>query len=428
MKYLVVVASLCMLAACSKHDTNEPTADETSNHDHLQSCNFGMTTFNLSKRAPINDPFANRGKPPKGSHGGGNGGGGTTDPDPTDPVPPPPTTTDPVPPPPTTTDPVQPPPTPTNPGVILLDFDGHQVTNTGWNAYGSVINCVPANLSGDAVNKIIARVTNDYAPFNIVVTTDEAVYNATDIYKRMRVVLTESYEWYGTAGGVAFVSSFTAGNNTPCFVFTSLLNYSEKKIAEAASHEAGHTLGLYHQAVYSGTTMTGQYNYGTGSGETGWAPIMGCGYNQNLTTWHNGPTNNGYNAYQDEVAKISGIVGIRTDDYSNSTSGAGTLSGSLTGFINSNSDVDFFSINIATTKSISAIPANIAAGNIGANLDLVLRVYNSQGTLVTTVNDPGVLGAATTLGAGQYFVSVSTTSNQYASNYGMLDRYTIGLY
>ena len=425
MKYLVAVASLCMLAACSKHATNEPTVVDEANHqDHIQACKFGMTSFNLSKRAPLLDPSANRGKPPKGGNGNGNGGGGTsggggtTD---TTVVTPPPTTTDP------TTPPPPPPPTPTNAGVVLLDFDGHLVTGTAWNSGGTSINCTPANISGDAVTKIIERVSNDYAPFNVVVTTDETVYNAADPFKRMRVVLTESYEWFGTAGGVAMVGTFTSGNNTPCFVFTSLLNYSEKKIAEAASHEAGHTFGLFHQGVYSGTTLTGQYNYGTGSGETGWAPIMGCGYNQNLTTWHNGPTSQGYNVYQDEVAKISAIVGTRADEYSNSTSGAATLSSSATGFMNSNSDVDFFVVNTTTTRTISVVPANVGPSNSGANLDLVLKIYSAQGQLLTTVNDPSVLSAATTLNPGQYYISVSTASNQYATTYGMLDRYAIGL-
>jgi hypothetical protein len=425
MKYLVAVASLCMLAACSKHATNEPTVvEDEANHIHLdgvQSCKFGITSFNLSKRAPLTDPTANKGKPPKGSHGGGNsGGGGTTDPGTTDPP-----TTDPG----TgggTTPPPPPPPT-SYTGVILLDFDGAQVSGTGWNSTMSTINCTPSNLSGEAVQKIIDRVTNDYAPFNVLVTTDEAVYSATDPYKRMRVILTEYYEWFGTAGGVAFVGSFTFGNNTPCFVFTSLLSYNEKKIAEATSHEAGHTFGLYHQAVYNGTTLVGNYNYGTGSGETGWAPIMGCGYNQNLTTWHNGPSSSGYNAYQDEVSMIAGVVGLRGDDHSNSTSSATALVSLATGFINSSSDVDFFSVSTSTTKTISVIPANVGTGNSGANLDLVLRIYNAQGALITTINDPSILSASTTLGAGQYYISVSTSGNQYASTYGMLDRYAIGL-
>ena len=422
MKFLVGVVSLCMLAACSKHASNESSVNETTNQDgKIESCNFGLTTFNLSKRAPLTDPWANKGKPRGNGNGGGNSGGGTGTTDPGTGTTDPGTTTPPPPPPP-------PPPAPGS-GVILLDFDGHVVTGTYWNSYyGSTINCAPANMSGDDVNKIVARVSGDYAPFNIIVTTDESVYNAADAYKRMRVVITESHEWYGTAGGVAFLNTFAAGNNTPCFVFSSLLNYKEKNIAEAAAHEAGHTFGLSHQAVWSGTTLTGSYSYGTGSGEIGWAPLMGAGYYQNTTTWHNGPTASAYNAYQDDVSIIAGAVGTKADDYSNSITGAASLTSSLSGLISTNSDVDFFAINIASSKTLAAVPANIGPGNIGANLDLVMNVYNSFGQLVTTVNDPNLLNASTTLSAGQYYVSVSTTSNQYASNYGMLDRYSISLY
>src|SRR5690349_7548664 len=100
--------------------------------------------------------MANKGKPPKGSNGNGSGsgsGGTTTPTDPTSPPPPPTTSGD--------------------AGVILLDFDGYTVSGTLWNVAGNTINCTPANLTSDAVTKIISRVQNDYAPFNIIVTTDE---------------------------------------------------------------------------------------------------------------------------------------------------------------------------------------------------------------------------------------------------------------
>src|SRR5689334_8965044 len=151
--------------------------------------------------------------------------------------------------------------------VIFLDFDGQTVTNTSWNYNGPIV-CGASGFNSSQITEIFNRVSEDYRPFNINVTTDSTKYWAAPAARRMRVILTVSYEWYGSAGGVSFVGSFTWGDNTPCFVFTSLLNYNVKYCAEAAAHEAGHTLGLYHQSKYDANCVKlSEYNSGQGSGE-----------------------------------------------------------------------------------------------------------------------------------------------------------------
>lgn len=349
----------------------------------------------MTKRPTINSEVS-KGKPGSGSGGTTSGGtGGTT--------------------------------TTTSANVILLDFNGQYVANTMWNVSGP-FTCAPANLTAEETTSILQRVTTDFTPFNVTVTTDEAVYNAANPYKRMRVIITESWEWYGQAGGVSYINSFTWGDNTPCFVFSSLLNYCEKMIAEACSHEAGHTLGLRHQSVYDAAGVKiSEYNWGEGSGEIGWAPIMGASYNENLTLWHNGPNSLSATTIQDDVAKIGAVVGFVNDEYANNTSSAAVLSTSKTGLINSSTDVDFFSLNINATKTISLIPANVGINNDGGNLDLVLKIYNNQGSLISSINDPLILNAGISLAAGTYYVSASTTDNQFTTRYGMLSNYTISV-
>ena len=348
----------------------------------------------MAKRPAINIEVG-KGKP--GSGTGGTGGGGTS------PTPPPAA------------------------NVIYLDFNGQYVSNTMWNTNGA-ITCAPANMSAEEIALIFQRIITDYAPFNITVTTDETVYNSGNPAKRMRVIITESWEWFGQAGGVSYVNSFTWGNNTPCFVFSSLLGYDVKRIAEACSHEAGHTLGLRHQSVYdeSGIKIS-DYNWGQGSGEIGWAPIMGASYNQNLSLWHYGPNSLSATTMQDDVAKIAAVVGLISDEYSNTISNATALSTSKTGLINNSTDIDFFSINISTTKTLSLVPASVGANNDGGNLDLVLNIYNDQGALVSAINDPMILNAGITIAPGTYYVSASTTDNQFTTRYGMLSKYTISI-
>lgn len=311
--------------------------------------------------------------------------------------------------------------------VILLDFNGQVVSGTSWNVNGD-ITCAPANLTDAEISIIFQRIATDYIPFNVIVTTDETVYAKANPYKRIRVIVTESWEWYGKAGGVSFLNSFTWGNNTPCFVFSSLLNYNLKNIAEACSHEAGHTLGLRHQAAYDANGVKlSEYNWGAGSGEIGWAPIMGAGYNQNLTLWHNGPSSISSTTLQNDIAIISGIVGMVNDDYSNTTSNAVSLSTSLQGIINNASDVDYFSVNLTTTKNISITPQNVGANNAGSNLDMSLSVYNSQGVLFSTINDPSVLSVSATLPPGSYYIAAGTTDNPFVTKYGMESKYTISI-
>ncbi|HEV8284902.1 MAG TPA: M57 family metalloprotease [Chitinophagaceae bacterium] len=407
MKKLSILA-LLFLAACSKKIDQQISNQQVKQVGEKQSCDFGMTSFNLAKRAPVSieGNEAARKKRPRSNDGGGTTGGGTTDGGGT----------------------TTPPPSPGT-GVILLDFDGDLVSGTLWNSSGDFY-CSPANLTDNEISLVVQRVINDYSPFNIIVTTDEAIYNAANIYSRVRVVVTESWEWYGKqVGGVSYLGTFTSGGNTPSFVFSSLLSYNSKFVAEAISHEAGHSFGLRHQALYDGNCVKiSDYNYGQGSGEIGWAPIMGSAYSQNMSLWHNGPNSIGCTSYQDDAATIAGIVGYRTDDYSNSFSGSTTLTGSLDGTVSNSNDVDFFSLSTSTTRTVSVTPFNVGLNNSGANTDLVLRVYNSIGMLLSTVEDPSVLSASVTLDPGDYFISVGTTANLYAPTYGMLGRYNINLY
>jgi len=389
---------LVVLAACTRKIDQQTSLQQLG---EKQSCDFGIKTFNLTKRAPVNynnnDDASRRKKPP--TSGDGSGSGGTT-------TPPPP-----------------------NAGVLLLDFDGQLVSGTAWNAGGDFY-CAPSNLTASEISSVVQRVTNDYSPFNVTVTTDESVYNAASIYRRIRVVVTESWEWYGKqVGGVTYLGSFTSGTNTPSFVFSSLLSYNEKFIGEAVSHEAGHSFGLHHQSLYDANCIKiSDYNYGQGSGEIAWAPIMGSSYSRNLSLWHNGPSSLGCTSYQDDLSVIAGIVGFRTDDYSNSFSGSAVLTGSLDGTISNSNDVDVFSANTSTTRTVSVTPFNVGLYNAGANTDLILRVYTSLGIPVATIENPTALNATLTLNPGSYYISVGTTANAYAATYGMLGKYTISLY
>jgi hypothetical protein len=415
-KHLAGVLVVSLLAvSCQKEQS------EVRRTDNPEVCDFGLSSFNMSKR-PETDALtmASKRKYPKGgggttggTDGGTDGSGGTTG------------GTD------GGTDggttggttggstdgggTTQPPATYSS--VIYLDFDGQYVTNPYWNG-GAPISARYSGMTSSEIDATIARVREDYSPFNVLVTANESEYNAADPYKRVRVIITESWEWYTQAGGVAYLGSFNWGNETPAWVFSSLLGYSAKNVAEAAAHEAGHTLGLYHQAKYEGGVKVSDYHSGTGTGETSWAPIMGVGYYTNLTIWHNGSNSNGQQ--QDDLSIISRMIPYKSDDFGNSTSAAAPLGGYKTGLINTTGDVDVFYHDGAIN--------NISVRSNG-NVDLQYTIYNSYGQAVASGNDVNLLGASASmyLSYGRYYIAVSPVANNYASTYGMVGTYTVSV-
>jgi hypothetical protein len=281
-------------------------------------------------------------------------------------------------------------------------------------------------------------VAEDYRPFNINVTTDSTKYFSAPPIKRMRVIVTPTYEWYGPAGGVAYLTSFNWGDDTPCFVFSVQLSYNSKYIAEATSHEAGHTLGLFHQSVYNASCVkTNEYNPGTGSGEIGWAPIMGVGYSKNLTLWNNGTNSNGCTEFQNDldiITDISNGFTFRIDDYANNFAGAADLpfvtnSFNVNGIYEINTDADYFKFTTTAYGrfQLNAIPTNVGANNSGSNLDLQISLYNNSQVLLNMYN-PGTLLSSVIdsfINAGTYYLKVEGKGNINAPNYASLGAYAL---
>ncbi|MCC6579196.1 MAG: choice-of-anchor D domain-containing protein [Phycisphaeraceae bacterium] len=312
--------------------------------------------------------------------------------------------------------------------VLYLDFDGH--TEATW---GSFSNCVtPAySLDGnfstltsaeiDSITEIWARVAEDYAPFNIDVTT-EVPANFNNGYAMRVAIGGSSSDWYsGSAGGVAYINSFTNNIVNTCYVFPDELGDGYAKyVAEAISHEAGHTFGLYHQSKWSGSTKVQEYD----PGSNGWAPIMGVGYYQPNTIWHNGKNSNA--TTQDDMAIIAGTTngfGYRADDHGNTNNLASLLVSdagdvAATGVISTTTDVDVFRF----TTEAGSVHFDVATETVGANLDVKLELYNPTGTRLALADPSGSLNATIdqSLDAGTYYLHVRSTGV-----YGYLGQYEL---
>jgi hypothetical protein len=318
--------------------------------------------------------------------------------------------------------------------TIFLDFDGHMVQYAGWQS-GNAFVCAPATLSTSQITEIFNRVSEDYRPFAVNITTDSTKFIAAPVAQRMRVIVTPTSAW-ANAPGVAFTNSFTWGDDAPCFVFPDKLSNNSKYIAEGCSHESGHTVGLSHQAKYNASCLlTEQYNSGYGTGETSWAPIMGNSYGKNMTGWNIGPTPYDCVITQDNISIITtnNGFGFRADDYpetmNTSTTSINPYAINTSGIITTTTDKDAFKITMSQTSNLhlETTPFNIGANDDGANLDILLSLYNSSNVLIRSYNPMNTMNVVidTTLAIGTYYLVVDGTGNNNTSQYGSLGSYTI---
>ncbi len=321
--------------------------------------------------------------------------------------------------------------------TIFLDFDGHYVQSTVWNG-GASFYADPSGLTDPQITEAFYRVSEDYRPFDINITTDSTVFLTAPLNKRIRIIITTTSGWCPGVGGVAYIGSFIWGDDTPGFVFSDRLGpYSPKMVGEACSHESGHSVGLAHQSKYGASCVTPieQYNTGAGSGETGWAPIMGNSYYRNMSNWNDGPTPYGCTNMQDNLSIIAtqNGFGYRPDDYTETLNASTYILSSsnlsVTGIIGANADKDAFKFTLSQNSNfhLTAIPFNVAANYIGADLDIKLELYNASATLIRTYDPQETMSVTidTVLNAGTYYLKIDGTGNLNTGEYGSLGSYTI---
>jgi hypothetical protein len=311
--------------------------------------------------------------------------------------------------------------------VIYLDFDGEQVNGTSW---GTSITAAATGYSSTKITDIWKQVAADMEPFNLNVTTDESVYLSAPSNRRIRCIITPSNEWYSnpSVGGVAKRSAFSWSGDTPCWVFSDNLANGTKYVAECCSHEVGHTLGLTHDGKSTTT-----YYAGHGSGDVGWAPIMGNSYYKTLTQWSIGEYTGATNT-QDDLNIITSSTngfGYRSDDHSGKKQSATAIprnasdqvSGS--GVIESRGDVDVFEVQ----SGAGSISLEISPASGISNLDISAELYDSQGGLVASDNPATKLNANinTTVEAGTYYLHVKATGYGTADT-GSTDYASLGSY
>lgn len=348
--------------------------------------------------------------------------------------------------------------------TIFLDLDGGAVSGTAWNVQEGVDDGPRAawDPAGDGpgfsaeeramVQEIWARVAEDYAPFDVDVTTQDpgsaALLRSStgDPAYGLRVLIGSNADAVDVicgeagCGGVAWLETFAEvdpdGYAQPAWVFTGEQGDDPLAIAEAASHEAGHTFGLEHDGEGDDPDFLTYYE-----GHGNWAPVMGAGYLRAVTQWSNGSYAGANNA-QDDVAVIAAPdhAPLRADEAPSGVANAPVLPSS-SAYVTTRADVDVYSLGSCSgAVTVAAWPAAS-----GPNLDVSVTLLDASGDAIASADPPsGQTGGldedgfyetpvatgleatlSTTVAAGTYYVRVDGVGAADYSDYGSLGAYTV---
>lgn len=356
--------------------------------------------------------------------------------------------------------------------TIFLDFDGdfqpvwHR-TDSG-QTYEDV-NARPSNLSAADIRKVWETVAEDYAPFNVNVTTVQPASFANNVAVRVviagemsaslvtgpqstvtlfgdRFITNDNGATLLDTSGYSAIGSFTNGEPNVVYVFGKYLSTwgttspeghprsLAALVANTTSHEAGHSFGLAHHTGVDASGAASDYHVG-GPLTT---PIMGDNTAGDRTLWS---AYNSYGSSYDAIGRLTTVLGGRTDDHPSGTwfaeplafssMGLFTTRSIVSGVIEKTSDQDWFKFSTGGA-AVSFDLKTVEFANLDAKLEVYKMVptpFGRAASLIAAVDGPTLFGApfsglgasySANLGAGDYMVAVKSHGG-----YSDLGNYTL---
>ena len=297
----------------------------------------------------------------------------------------------------------------------------------------------------DEMAQIWARVAEDFAPFDVNVTTVRPP-NLND-REAMQIIIGGGGEIYGdpTSPGVSLLNAFSVSQSPNIgLIFAQNIQQGAasdaQHIAFRVSANAARMLGLDRHPEYD---ASGVETNPEDPGTIELGPIMGAPLGSLRDTWSNAPDSTSSQNFQNDLNIITDPVvnGItfRVDDHGNSIPFATIMSigpgdDQISGIIEMNDDVDVFRFNtldamaVITVRGLDLTAQYPGVTNPGSNLDPVLELLDGTGAVLATHDanpangNPSSLSATISqnLLAGTYYIRVSNRAE-----YGNLGEYTV---
>lgn len=341
---------------------------------------------------------------------------------------------------------------PTASKTIQLKFDGMDLDGTPWSPNGRVV-APPFDLDGKPhsfseeemtlIQRIWQRVAEDFAPFDVNVTTatvprDSISRSRADDVNYGTVVLFAPYisELDCKCTSIAIMNSFNGPDSQkPVLVQYSVArgdNIGDMLLGDAASHGLGHTLGLTHD----GTSLIPMYPGHGIHPVTAWEPIMGLQSGRPVSQFSRGEYL-GANNYEDDFAvMVQNGLPFRLDDVTNLRKDAPRLkqkqngvrsTAEAEGIIGTASDRDVFSL----LAGPGTLTARVDPAGSAPNADLMLTLFDRKGNVLSYGNPQGQLSASLTQPIStltRYYLEVRADGEGDVSGNGYSSYGSVGAY
>lgn len=313
---------------------------------------------------------------------------------------------------------------PNAPNVIFIDYWGGTVSETIWNDRfngGFDFDYTPyggnSTFSEAEINRMWLawrEAAEDYAQFNVNVTTDIDIFNATTNPNKVRNIVTSTR--FLNAGGVAFLHTF--GRDSDYAQISWTWNPAKGSMGQTISHESGHQMGLRHD----GDASNPDYYSGHGN----WGPIMGAPFGQKYVQFSKGDYP-GANNQEDDLAIVNNKLGATADEAGETTGSAQAITlpaNDLRGVISPvglAADTDVYQFTLTSPQQVDLsvaplIPSIDDTENLGTNLSMKASLLDAAGTPVEQASPTGLptadgLTYSESLDAGTYYIQVEALSD-----------------
>ncbi len=314
--------------------------------------------------------------------------------------------------------------------VLYINYWGGVLSDTQWNADNNSGNDIVYTAysydndsntfsNDDRYRMWLAwrETAEDYAPFDVNITTDQTVYDATLSEDRAMLIASTTDSWYPqTAGGLGHLDSFGNDYNGVAWVW----NADDDTLGQTISHEAGHMLGLSHDG-----TNSVEYYLGHGPADD-WGPIMGGPFGHKYVQWSKGEYTNANNQ-EDDLIILKNVLGESPDSVGDAFGTAVQISSSayVEGVIeplglNGGMDTDVYMFQLGSAQNVTINVAPFLGTEFetfGSNLSLDAQLLNSSNVVLASsvlsgLPSTNTLAHSAVLPAGTYYIVITALTPQ----------------